>query len=104
MYAIILDRNKQYLIKDGSVIKVDFIDTKIDSFIDIDNVLLFNDGSNVLLGDPYVNNKVVKLKVLSHFKDDKKFILKFRRRKHHMKRMGHRQMYTVLKVFFIGDK
>lgn len=104
MYAIVLDRNKQYLVKENSLIKVDFIDTDVDSLVSLDTILFFNDDSNMVVGTPFVENKVVKLKVLKHEKDRKKIILKFRRRKHYMKRIGHRQIYTFLRVMFIGDK
>lgn len=104
MYAILLDRNKQYIVNHNSVINVDFMNVAVDTLLDFDTVLLFNNGELSVVGSPYVSNKVVKVKVLGHFKDDKKIILKFRRRKHHMKRIGHRQKFTKLKVFFIGDK
>lgn len=104
MYAIVLDRNKQYFVKDNSIINVDFIDCDVDSIIDIDKILFLNDGDKFFYGTPFVSDKIVKFKVLKHFKDNKKFILKFRRRKHHMKRMGHRQCFTTLKVFFIGNR
>lgn len=104
MYAVVLDRNKQYLVKDNSSINVDFINIDVDSLIDIENVLLFNNGVDLVFGDPFVKDVVVKFKVIKHFKSDKKIILKFRRRKHHMKRIGHRQKFTTLKVFFIGNK
>ena len=34
----------------------------------------------------------------SHGRGDKIRIIKFKRRKHHMKRMGHRQWYTEIKI------
>ena len=40
----------------------------------------------------------VKLEVLKHFRGKKIQILKFRRRKHHMKAMGHRSDLTLVKV------
>jgi large subunit ribosomal protein L21 len=36
--------------------------------------------------------------VISQGRHDKVRIIKFRRRKHHMKRMGHRQWYTEIKI------
>jgi large subunit ribosomal protein L21 len=104
MYAIVLDRNKQYLVKENSIFKVDFLNAKLDSFLDFNNILFFNDGINCVLGTPFVENKIVRVQVINHVKDDKKIVLKFRRRKHHMKRIGHRQVCTVLRVIFIGDK
>jgi len=36
--------------------------------------------------------------VLSQGRHDKIKIIKFRRRKHHMKHMGHRQYYTEVQI------
>ena len=36
--------------------------------------------------------------VKAHGRGDKVEIIKFRRRKHHMKRQGHRQAYTELEI------
>jgi len=36
--------------------------------------------------------------VKAHGRGDKVNIIKFRRRKHHMKRQGHRQAYTELEI------
>lgn len=104
MYAVLLDRNKQYFVKDNSIVDIDFINVKVDSVLEFDKLLIFNDNNSLLIGAPYIESKIVRFKVISHFKDDKKIILKFRRRKHHMKRIGHRQKFTRIKVCFIGDK
>ena len=40
----------------------------------------------------------VTAKVVSHGRADKVRIVKFRRRKHHRKQMGHRQHYTEIQV------
>jgi large subunit ribosomal protein L21 len=40
----------------------------------------------------------VTASVKSHGRADKVEIIKFKRRKHHMKRMGHRQGYTEVVI------
>ena len=47
-----------------------------------------------------------RAKVLGHGRADKIRIVKFRRRKHHRKQMGHRQHYTEIEITGIagGDK
>ena len=40
----------------------------------------------------------VAAKVVSHGRADKVRIIKFRRRKHHMKHQGHRQHYTEIEI------
>ncbi|MCB2792068.1 50S ribosomal protein L21, partial [Listeria monocytogenes] len=40
----------------------------------------------------------VTAEVVSHGRHDKVRIIKFRRRKHHMKRQGRRQWFTDIKI------
>jgi hypothetical protein len=45
-----------------------------------------------------VDGGKVVAKVVEHGRAKKVKIIKFKRRKHHMKRMGHRQHYTMLEI------
>ncbi|HFL8819546.1 MAG TPA: 50S ribosomal protein L21 [Candidatus Azoamicus sp. OHIO2] len=103
MYAIILDRNKQYLIKDNLSFKVDFLNIETGKIIKIDKILFLNENNETTVGKPFIKNKIILLEVLKHIKDDKKIILKFKRRKHHIKKIGHRQKYTLLKIIGIKN-
>ncbi|MCW8869598.1 MAG: 50S ribosomal protein L21, partial [Proteobacteria bacterium] len=49
-----------------------------------------------------LDGKKVSAEVLSQGRGKKVRIIKFKRRKHHMKRMGHRQNFTELKITNIG--
>jgi len=100
--AVVLDRNKQYLIKENSLLSLDKLDAEEGEIITVKTVLMFSNGENIILGDPYVKNISVSLKVIKQFKDKKVTILKFKRRKHHMKKCGHRQKYTLVKVISIN--
>jgi large subunit ribosomal protein L21 len=104
MYAIIFDRNKQYFVKKGLLFKVDFLNKSVGDVVKFDNVLFFSGDNINLIGDPFIEHKVVISKVISEVKDDKKIALKFKRRKHHMKKKGHRQKYILLEVLSIEDK
>ena len=55
-------------------------------------------GDDVNIGAPVVPGATVVAEVISQGRHDKVRIIKFRRRKHHMKRMGHRQWYTEIKI------
>ena len=56
------------------------------------------DGENFKIGAPLLEGAKVTGEVLSHGRADKVQIIKFRRRKHHRKQMGHRQWYTEVKI------
>jgi large subunit ribosomal protein L21 len=56
------------------------------------------DGGDVKVGKPFIEGGKVTAEVAGHGRGDKVKIIKFRRRKHHMKRQGHRQWFTELKI------
>ncbi|MDR9423751.1 MAG: 50S ribosomal protein L21, partial [Marinobacter sp.] len=66
--------------------------------VEFDRVLLVADGDNVKVGAPAVDGAKVTAEVVNHGRHDKIQIIKFRRRKHSMKRQGHRQWFTEVKI------
>jgi large subunit ribosomal protein L21 len=98
MYAVIQTGGKQYRVSEGSTVKVEKINAEQGASVELDQVLLVADGEEVKVGTPYLAGGKVTATVKSHGRGDKVRIIKFRRRKHHMKRQGHRQWYTELEV------
>jgi len=98
MHAVIVSGGKQYRVQAGDVLKIEKLSIEAGSTIDFDQVLMVGDGSTVQVGKPYVEGCKVMASVLAQGRHDKVRILKFRRRKHHMKQMGHRQYYTEVKI------
>ncbi len=70
--------------------------------IEFDQVLLIADGENVQVGTPLVAGGKVVATVVSHGRGEKVTIQKFNRRKHHEKKMGHRQWFTEVKITAIN--
>ena len=97
-YAIIETGGKQHRVKPGETLRVEKIEVATGSSINFDKVLLVSDGENVKIGAPYVAGSIVTAEVVEQGRHDKVKIIKFRRRKHHMKQMGHRQWYTAIKI------
>ena len=104
MYAVISSGGKQYRVADGEQIKLEKLPAEVGQTVSFDDVLLLSDGEKVNVGAPYVNNASVKAEVVSHGRHKKIHIIKFKRRKHHMKRQGHRQYYTEVKITAIENK
>ncbi len=98
MYAVIQTGGKQYRVAPGDVVKVELLKAEEGSSVDLDKVLMVAEGDEVKIGAPYVDGGKVTATVKSHGRGKKVKILKFRRRKHHMKRQGHRQWYTELEI------
>ncbi|KKN84038.1 hypothetical protein LCGC14_0293670 [marine sediment metagenome] len=98
MYAVIVTGGKQYKVVEGEYLKVEKLEVETGASIEFDRVLLVADGDDVKIGAPVVEGAKVTAEIRAHGRGDKIRIIKFRRRKHHMKRQGHRQWYTEIKI------
>ena len=98
MYAVIKSGGKQHRVTKDEVLRLEKIEAATGDTIQFDEVLLVTDGDTVTIGTPVVEGAAVSAEVISHGRAEKVRIIKFRRRKHSMKRQGHRQWYTEVKI------
>ncbi len=98
MYAVFKTGGKQYKASAGDIVRVEKLDAENGSSIELNEVLMVADGDDVRVGAPMLEGGKVIAEVVGHGRGEKIRIIKFRRRKHHMKQMGHRQYYTELKI------
>ncbi len=98
MYAVIKTGGKQYKLAQGDKICVEKLDAEEGASVELDKVLMIADGDELTIGTPYVEGGKVTATIKSHGRAKKVEIMKFRRRKHHQKRTGHRQYYTEIEV------
>ena len=98
MYAVIKTGGKQYRVSDGDTVKVEKLSVDEGAAVTLDEVLMIADGDNIKVGDPYIKGSKVTAEVKTQGRGKKVEIIKFRRRKHHDKRMGHRQAFTELLI------
>jgi len=103
MYAVILAGGKQHRVSVGEVFKTDLLDVDEGASVDFDQVLMVAQDDAVKVGEPYLEGAKVSGEVVRHGRDKKIHIIKFKRRKHHMKQMGHRQYFTEVKITDIKD-
>jgi len=101
MYAVIRTGGKQYKVQPGDILRVEKLEAEAGKTIKISDVLMLVDGDQVTVGDPYIKGSAVSARVNRHGRDRKINIVKFLRRKHHRKQMGHRQDYTELSILDI---
>lgn len=102
MYAVIASGGKQHRVSEGDIIKLEKLSAEAGAKISFEQVLLLHDGKTTKIGTPYLDKVTVTAEVLNQGRHKKIHILKFKRRKHHMKQMGHRQDYTEVKITKIG--
>lgn len=98
MYAVIKTGGKQYKVAEGETLKVEKLDLDEGAGFDFDEVLMIIDGDKINVGKPTLEGSKVSATVVSHGRHKKVNIIKFRRRKHHRKQMGHRQYFTEVKI------
>ena len=98
MYAVIQTGGKQYRVAEGDTLKIEKIVADEGATVEIDKVLMVADGDNVRVGQPFIAGGKVTATVKSQGRAKKVHIIKFRRRKHHMKHQGHRQWFTELTI------
>ena len=98
MYAVIATGGKQYRVEEGDVLRVEKLSAEEGATVDFDQVLMVGAGEDVSIGTPYLEGGKVSAEVRAHGRGDKVEIVKFNRRKHHRKQMGHRQSYTEVVI------
>lgn len=98
MYAVIVSGGKQHRVQEGEILRLEKLEVATGDTVEFDQVLMVANGGNVTIGAPLVAGAKVQAEVLSHGRADKVTIIKFRRRKHSLKRQGHRQWYTDVKI------
>jgi len=97
-YAIIEDGGKQYRAVEGGTIEVDLYPSEPGDQIDLERVLLVNDGENILVGNPVVAGAKVLATVVDEVKGPKVTVFKYKPKKRIRVRTGHRQHYTQLHI------
>ena len=104
MYAVIQTGGKQYRVEPGKTIAVEKLAGEAGTQITFDQVLLVSsgDGANVTVGKPTVAGAKVSAEIVDQTRGDKLVVFKFRRRKNYVRRNGHRQDVTVVKVAAIN--
>ncbi|MDM8569994.1 50S ribosomal protein L21 [Thiotrichales bacterium HSG1] len=98
MYAVIKTGGKQYKVSKGDSLRVEKLFVNEGDNVEFNDVLLVANGDQIEIGSPQVDGGKVTATVEAHGRGKKIKIVKFKRRKHHMKQMGHRQYYTDVKI------
>ena len=103
MYAVIKSGGKQHRVEEGEFLRLEKMDIATGEKFEFDEVLMVTNGDEVKIGTPFLTGVKVTAEVLTHGRSDKVKIIKFNRRKHSRKQMGHRQWFTEIKIISIGS-
>ena len=99
--AVIRTGGKQYRVSEGDTIKVEKLAGAPGDKVEFDDVLLIS-GDKPKVGKPTVSGAKVSGEILAQDRADKLIVFKFRRRKKHRRKAGHRQAYTAVKITSIS--
>jgi large subunit ribosomal protein L21 len=100
MYAVIETGGKQYRVEPGQTVVVEKLPGSEGEKVAFERVLLVSsgDGADVKIGQPVVSGAKVTGEIVEHGLGDKLVVFKFRRRKNYVRKNGHRQQYTAVKI------
>jgi large subunit ribosomal protein L21 len=98
MYAIFEDGSRQYRAEVGSLLIIDYREVEADSTFELDQVLLYQNGAETLIGRPLVEGAKVVVEVVDPLVTVKTMTQKFRRRKASKRLKGHTQPHVRVKV------
>jgi large subunit ribosomal protein L21 len=102
MYAVVKTGGKQYKVTQGEYLRVEKLEGIQGDTIELNDVLMIADGDNLKIGTPMLDGGKVTATIKSQGRGKKVEIMKFRRRKHHQKKTGHRQSYTEIEITAIN--
>ena len=100
MYAVIQTGGKQYRVEPGKTVVVEKLDGDEGAAVVFDQVLLVSsgDGGSISIGKPIVAGAKVTGSIVEQGRGEKLIVFKFRRRKNYVRKNGHRQDYTAVKI------
>ena len=100
MFAVVRTGGKQYRVALGDKIVVEKVAGEAGQRIDITDVLLAGEGSEL----KSVKGLTVGAEIIAQAKGDKVTVFKKRRRHNYRRKKGHRQQHTILRIVAIGDQ
>ena len=98
MFAVFESGGKQHRVIEGEVIRLEKLVCEPGDSVTFEKVMLVGEGDKVSVGTPYVEGGKVTAEVVAQAKDKKIKVLKFHRRKNYLRKQGHRQLYTEVKI------
>ena len=98
MYAVIVTGGKQYKVREGEKLRVEKLPATAGETVEFDRVLMVSDSDGVRVGTPYLEGGRVSATVNAHGRREKIDVIKFKRRKNYLRRMGHRQGFSEITI------
>jgi large subunit ribosomal protein L21 len=91
-------------VEENKDIVVERIEGKEGDKIKLPEVNMVSDGDKVEIGSPNVEKAIVEATIKKQFKGDKVIAFKFKAKKRYKRKVGHRQLLTLLHLEKISTK
>ena len=101
-YAVVVDGGRQYTVREGQELEIDFRHLPPGGEVVFSEVLAVSKSGKLTLGAPVVKGASVKAEVLGLVQGEKLFVQKFSRRKNYRRRTGHRSLATRVRIASIS--
>ena len=72
MFAIIKSGGKQYKIEPGDILKIEYLGLDKGAGVTFNDILLYENNGKALIGSPFLENVLVKGKILENKSPDKR--------------------------------
>ena len=97
MSVVVEIAGTQYQVSDGETLNVPKLQGNPGDKLTFDKLLLSGEGSDVKIGNPYVEGSV-DAEIVEHGRNKKVLVFHKKRRKGYQKLNGHKQQYTQIKI------
>ena len=102
MFAVFESGGKQHRVVEGEVVRLERLEGEPGDNIVFDRVLMIAEGDDIAIGEPLVEGGSVTGEVVSQGRGKKITVIKFKRRKNYLRKKGHRQAFTDVRITAIS--
>mgnify|MGYP001586508703 FL=1 len=98
-FAVIETGGKQYRVFVGDVITIEKLpNVEQGGKVTFDKILLVDSGADTTIGTPYIPEAKVTGELIEEGKGKKILVVKYKAKSRYMKRRGHRQPFSKVKI------
>ena len=102
MFAVFESGGKQHRVVEGEVVRLERLEGEPGDNIVFDRVLMIAEGDDIAIGEPLVEGGSVTGEVVNQGRGKKITVIKFKRRKNYLRKKGHRQAFTDVRITAIS--
>lgn len=99
MFAVIKTGGKQYIVRQGELLKVEKLEMEPGVKLGLEAMLVADEeGNDVKVGKPMVAGGKVEVSIVEHGKAKKVSVIKYKPKVRYRRNVGHRQPFTQIKI------